>query len=183
MEPAEQRNRITAEQFAQLDVPPWTELVRGEVVEMPRPSALHGKIQFRLATWLGRFLMENPLGEGFTESGFTVERGPDVVRGPDVSFVSAERLEGKAPDQTYLEGAPDLAVEIVSPNDKVVDLDEKIAEYFAAGARAVWVVNPTTERVVAHTSAKLARIYTAEDTLDGGEILPGFELPLAQLFA
>lgn len=179
---ADQPQPITAEQFARLDAPRWSELVRGRVVEMPPPGVPHGKVQFRLAARLGRYLDDHPIGEGFTETGFTVARSPDVVRAPDVAFVRRERLDRMEPAAGYFDGAPDLAIEIVSPHDKVVDLDAKVTEYFAAGAGAVWIANPTTRRVIAHTSEKLARIYSADDVLDGGEVLPGFVLRLADLF-
>ncbi len=182
MASAEQPQLITAEQFASLDAPRWSELVRGQVVEMPPPCAPHGKVPFRLAARLGRYLDDHPIGEGFTETGFMVARSPDVVRAPDVAFVRQERLDRMEPVTGYFDGAPDLAIEIVSPHDKVVDLDAKVTEYFAAGAGAVWIVNPTTRRVIAHTSEKLARIYSADDALDGGEVLPGFVLRLADLF-
>lgn len=185
---AEQPQPITAEQFASLDAPRWSELVRGHLVEMPPPGAPHGKVQFRLAARLGRYLDDHPIGEGFTETGFMVARSPDVVRAPDVAFVRRERLDRMEPVTGYFDGAPDLAIEIVSPHDKVVDLDAKVTEYFAAGAGAVWIVLQycgqmgTTRRVIALTSEKLARSYSADDVLDGGEVLPGFVLPLVRLF-
>jgi Uma2 family endonuclease len=160
------------------------ELVRGELRVMSLTKPLHGVICSRLNLKLAAFVEEHNLGEVFgAETGFLVESDPDSVLGPDVAFVSYERLAAVETFEKYFPFAPDLAVEVLSPSNTVTEMDEKIAMYFAAGSRLVWIVNPKRRTAAIYTSSFDVRIIGEQDTLDGGDVLPEFRLELSKLFA
>jgi Uma2 family endonuclease len=117
------------------------------------------------------------------ETGYVLHRsddGKDTVRAPDVGFVSKARLPAGLP-KGYIPFAPDLAVEVVSPNDKAAEIQTKIGEYLRYGVRLIWVLYPDNQSIVVHTKEG-ARTLTVDDTLDGGDVLPGFSLPVRDLF-
>ena len=122
------------------------------------------------------------MGRVVCETGFVLARDPDTVRGPDVAFVSQERLTGLEDPGGFPEGAPDLAIEIRSPHDRPGELRAKVADYLAAGSRQVWVVD--TERRVVTVYPSLLAPHTLEegDELDGGDVLPGFRILVKELF-
>jgi Uma2 family endonuclease len=180
---------ITADEL--LVMPPYDEngkqcrfeLIRGELRVMSLAKPLHGVICSRLTIKLGGFVEEHELGETFgAETGFLVERDPDSVLGPDVAFVSHERLTAAENFEKYFPFAPDLAVEVLSPGNTVREINEKIAMYFAAGSRAVWVFDPKKRTAAAYTSPSEVRMFNEHESFDGGEVLPGFTLDLARLF-
>ncbi len=103
--------------------------------------------------------------------------------GADVAFISHERLAKIENPDKFGPFAPDLAVEVLSPGNRPGEIEEKVALYFAAGARAVWVFNPKKRTAAVYTSPSDVRVLNEHDTLDGGEVLPGFTLDLAKLFA
>jgi Uma2 family endonuclease len=108
-------------------------------------------------------------------------RGPDDVRAPDLAFIALERLpDGRLPDG-FVEGAPDLAIEILLPNDRVMETEAKVEAYLTAGARAVWVVNPRARHLTVHTPDGLARILRETDDL-ATDVLPGFRCRVAEIF-
>jgi Uma2 family endonuclease len=116
--------------------------------------------------------------------GFRLFTDRLVVRAPDVAFVENSRLVDAA-DDGFMDGAPTLAVEVISPDDRDVDIDEKVREYLAAGTRRVWLVRPRTKTVAVHTPDGMARTYGVSDVLDSdaaGFEKPGFALRLAELF-
>ena len=159
-------------------------LIRGELKKMSPTGGTHGMVCARLATVLTNFVEVNDLGIVFgAETGFKVESDPDTVLGADVAFVSHERLKTVENLDKFLPFAPDLAIEVLSPGNTVDEIDEKIAFYFAGGARAVWVFNPKRRTAAIYGSPHEVRILTEQDTLDGGDVLPGFQLSLAKLFA
>jgi Uma2 family endonuclease len=183
MEPAATRRLLTAEEF--MYEPPddlRSELVAGEVVKEPPPGPEHEWLAGTVAYHLRRFLEEHRLGRVLGASGYVLKRGPDTVRGPDESFVSEERWSGKLDRRRYFEGAPDLAVEVASPEDSRPKLRQKAREYLAAGARLVWVVWPQRRTVDVHRPGSPPETLTLSDTLDGGDVLPGFALPVARIF-
>jgi Uma2 family endonuclease len=160
------------------------ELVRGEVKRMSPAGGTHGLLCARLAARLTVFAEDNQLGDVFgAETGFIVERDPDSVLGADASFVSRERMATVANVNEFLPFAPDLAVEVLSPSNTVSEMDEKIALYFAAGSRMVWIVNAKRRTVSVYTSPFEVRILREGDTLEGGDVLPGFSYELSKLFA
>ena len=160
------------------------ELIRGELIVMSPTKPLHGIVCARLAAALINFVEANDLGMAFgAETGFVVERDPDSVLGADAAFVSKERLTTVDNFEKFFPFAPDLAIEVLSPSNAVREIHEKIALYFAAGSRAVWVFNPKKRTAAVYTSPSEFHTLEENDTLDGGDVLPGFSLDLSKLFA
>jgi len=159
------------------------ELVRGVLVRMSPAGRWHGRIETRFARFMDIHVFENDLGEVFTgDTGFILARDPDVVRGPDVAFVRADRLPPEE-HEGFLELAPDLAVEVISPSDRMSDVLDKVAEYLDAGTRLVVLVAPRRKELLLHGADRSVRVLTMDDTFDGGDILPGFSLPVAAIFS
>ena len=156
------------------------ELVRGELRTMVPPGFEHGKVAGRLHTRLGMHVLEHRLGEVLSESGYRLASDPDTVRAPDVAFVSAERDLTGAP---FPAAAPDLAVEVISPGDTYAEVEEKTDEWLAAGARMVLVVNPRRRTVEVHRPGCPMRTLAEHDALEGEDVVPGWRLPVADLFA
>jgi len=160
------------------------ELVRGRLITMTPASARHGKLASRLDRALGLFVETHGLGEVYTaEPGFALASDPDTVRAPDVAFVRRERIPPEGEPEGYWAIAPDLVIEIVSPSESAATIQGKVSDYLQAGTQLIWVVYPNNRTVMEFRSPDQARLLTEEDTLDGGEVVPGFKLPLARLFA
>ena len=159
------------------------ELVTGELVREPPPGEGHGWVAGKILVHVGRFVLDHGLGRIYAaETGFVLARNPDTVRCPDAAFVSSERLMSTAMRGPYFEGAPDLAVEVVSPGDTMREVGEKVEDYLASGAQAVWVVDSAGETVTIHRPAHEPRALSRGDTLDGAPALTGFRLPVAWIF-
>lgn len=175
---------ISAEEFLLLGDANWRhELIRGELVQLPPANLRHSRLSMRLAVRLWDFVEDGDLGVVTgAETGFTVTRNPDTVLSPDGAFVQSARLpDGKA-SESYYEGAPDLLVETISAPDTYGYVNEKIVFYLAAGAQLMWIVDPFCQVVTAYRSDRTARLLTIDDELDGGDVLPGFRLPVADIF-
>ena len=157
------------------------ELVKGELITMAPPGGLHGSAGSRFDRRLGAFVEERGLGEVFIETGFILATNPDTVRLPDVSFVRVERIPANAP-LGYIPLAPDLAIEIVSPNDRYTQVATKVAEYLAAGTRLVVVVNPRERTITKHPAQGEVTQLGEGDTLTLDDVVPGFECAAAYLF-
>lgn len=169
---------LTVEQFEQLsDDGMRHELDEGELISMPPPLGRHGKIQGKTISILLSFVSPRSLGEVFVETGFRLSR--DTVRGPDVSFVRAERALDL--DRRF-EGAPDLAVEVISPSETASEIAHKVSQYLRAGA-LVWVLYPDDKTVHVFEPSKNARVLEAEDLLEAPTLLPGFSVRVSELFA
>jgi len=177
----ELKTLMTAEQIPLAAATRRAELVRGEVIEMSPVGRPHGRIVLRLGSLLLAHVSPRNLGEAGTEVGFVLARNPDTVRAPDVSFVSTARL-ASAPADGFFPGAPDLAVEVLSPEDRASEIQEKTREYLAAGSRLVWIVDPQTETVIAYRPSGDARIYSGADEVSGEDVLPGFSFRPTDLF-
>ncbi len=173
---------MTAEELLETNIPnKATELVRGRLVVREPPGSRHGTVAMNLAVRLANHV--EPLGAGqifAAETGFTLFRAPDTVRAPDIAFVRRERLPDPVP-AGYLEFAPDLVVEVLSPGDRPGEVLAKVGDWLEAGARLVWVIDP---------QRSIARVYrldgsetsiTADSQLDGEDVLPGFTCPLASV--
>ncbi len=173
---------ITAEEFELMPDGERFELVSGTLREVTPPSFQHALLQGRLITRLSIFVMEQGLGEVVGEVGVILFREPDTVRGPDIAFVRTERLPEPGEQRRLLRIVPDLAIEIVSPNDKARDVTSKVLTYLDAGVPTVWVVDPGAQHVEVWNHDAPVQVIRAGDTLDGGDVLPGFRLPLADLF-
>lgn len=178
------RTRMTAQELIGLSGDGKRyELVEGELKEMAPAGGRHGGIAAALTVLLGHYVRMNRLGVVLAaETGFRIARDPDTVRAPDVSFVARERVPPGGPPEGYWELAPDLAVEVVSPNDTATGVQSKVQMWLESGTRLVWVVYPDTRSVVAYRSPKEITILTAEDTLSGGDVAPGFECPVGAIF-
>jgi Uma2 family endonuclease len=159
-----------------------SELVAGVLVREPPPGEQHGGLAATVVALLYPFVREHGLGRVFGETGYVLASDPDTVRCPDASFVSARRLAAGPRRGPYLVGSPDLAVEVVSPSDSRKEVAAKVAEYLAAGARAVWVIEPRHQTVTAHGPGRKPVALGRQDILDGGPYLPGLRLPVAEIF-
>ena len=157
-----------------------TDLVRGVLVREPRPGRPHGRLQVEIGRLLGNWARAQ--GAGVTaESGYILEDDPPTVRGPDLAVVLVPRSSAGQPGQ-WVRGAPDVAVEILSPSDRSTDMQDKILQYLAAGALRVWIVDPRARTVTVYRPDGTARILRETDTLDGEDALEGFSVPLTELF-
>ena len=157
------------------------ELVAGYVVAEPLPVARHDRVRGRIERMLHGFVTERGLGEVFGHLGYLLAEQPDTIRGPDVSFVSKARLE-RFDERRFFPGAPDLAVEVLSPSNRPGEIHAKVADYLAAGASLCWVVDPARRRVAIYTQILFPKYLSADDILDGGDVLPGFAVDVAALF-
>ena len=159
------------------------ELVRGELKKMPPAGYQHGKIVVNLTTPLDQYVRANDLGVVCgAETGFVLASDPDVVRAPDVGFVSRERAEAAGEVLGYWPGAPDLAVEVVSPGDPYAEVEEKVLDWLEAGTRMVIVANPRRRVVTVYRSLTEMAMLTEADTLDGGDVVPGWTMPVREVF-
>ena len=158
------------------------ELVRGELVKMPPASFDNGVHASRIVETLLPYVRRNRLGEvPLSEPGFLLGTNPDHVRVPDVAFVRQQRIDAAERPFVFFPGAPDLSVEVISPGDRLTDVTEKVAEWLAAGTRMVVVVNPRNRTVQAQTPDSIAEL-TEADTLDGGDVVPGWRMPVSEIF-
>ncbi|MFI5403027.1 MAG: Uma2 family endonuclease [Planctomycetota bacterium] len=157
------------------------ELIRGELRMMVPASAEHGRVTNRLAKAIMIHVDSHELGTHFAaETGFQISQDPDTVRAPDCAFVGAGRPA--APPRGYYPGAPDLAVEVLSPDDRPGYVREKVAEWLEAGTRAVWVVDPRDRTVTVHELRRRPKRLGEDGVLRGGSVLPGFEMRVAAIF-
>ena len=159
------------------------ELIRGELKRMAPAGNEHG---FLAAVFIGLLITHvrtNKLGRVYAaETGFKLATDPDTVRAPDGAFVSQARLDKVGPVQGYWPGAPDLAVEVISPHDLYTEVSAKVAEWLRAGSKMVVVVNPRSQQVLVHAPDADVKVLGVDDTLSGGEVVPGWQLPIKELF-
>lgn len=159
------------------------ELVRGEVREMSPAGKRHGRIGARILSRLEAYADAKGLGEVYnSDTGFRLFADPDTVRQPDASFVTRERADAMGDIEGFLPGAPDLAVEVISPTDSYGEVDEKVSEYLESGCRMVVVVNPRRRTATVYRSRSDIAILTENDSLDGSDVVPGWILPLRDVF-
>jgi Uma2 family endonuclease len=175
---------LTADDFWHLpDVGRRLELVRGEVVETVPTGGEHSIVVIAFGALLRQWAKERDAGVIGTEAGFILDRGPDVVRAPDLYFVRAERLPaGRVPVQFY-ELAPDLAVEVISPSETAEGVQEKVRDYLAAGSRLVVLVYPRTRLLIAHAADGSSRTYREDEVFSDEAVLPRFSCRVGELFA
>ena len=179
----ETKTLITGEALAEMGDIGRNELVEGRIVLMSPTGWRHGKYESRFDYFLSIFVDEHNLGEVLVgEVGLYTQRNPDTVRGADVIFISRERL-AKVKSASFLDVAPELIVEIMSPDDRWINVKQKLKEYFTIGVDIVWVVDPSDKTVSVYRSLTEVQILAENDTLSGEDILPGFELSVASLFA
>jgi Uma2 family endonuclease len=176
------KDRMIGEELFVLGDIGRAELVKGELIRMMPHEYRHGFIEVNFGAVLGIHVDQHKLGRVLSgEIGIYTNHNPDTVRGADVAFISNERL-AQVQSQSYLDVAPELIVEIFSPDDSWSEVNEKLEEYLAIGVQVVWVADPRRQQVhVYHSLTEIERL-TAEDTLAGGEVLPGFSVPASELF-
>lgn len=159
------------------------ELDRGTLVREPRPAPLHGRVMASLGWHLESYARSSGTGAVFADAGFVLSETPPTVRGPDLAFVLQDRIpEGGYAEAGFWHFAPDLAVEIVSPSNTAASIQRKVLEYLDAGASLVWVVEPGTRTVMAYRSDGAVHVHDADDTIDGGDALPGLAIPVGDIF-
>lgn len=173
---------LTAEQLQVVRLPhKRTELVRGRLVVREPPSTEHGRIQATLTYFVTDHVRRNGLGHVFgQDTGFRIESSPDTVRGPDLAFVRQERAS-EIPRRGYAALAPDLIVEILSPEDRPAEYLAKVAQWLGAGTRLVWVIDPERAEAHVHRDDRSLTIVSGDEPLDGEAVLPGFSCPLADV--
>jgi len=158
------------------------ELVRGVLLTMAPPFFPHGRQANRLHLSLGPYVQSHGLGEAFaSEFGYRLTSAPDTVRVPDVSFISNERLATAGDVRGYFPGSPDLVVEVISPNDRLTKVAEKV-EWLEHGTQLVFVVNPFGRRVRVHRLGQPIQILGLNDVLDGEDVVPGWSRAVHDLF-
>ncbi|MDX1976708.1 MAG: Uma2 family endonuclease [Pseudanabaenaceae cyanobacterium bins.68] len=159
------------------------ELVNGELIELGNSGALHGYTCSILVMALMNYILPRRLGIILDSStALTMKNGNK--RSPHISFVSKEKLQGiKELPEGFLDGAPDLAIDVLSPNNTIAEIDQKIVEYFENGSRLVWVINLKLRYVLVYRSSQEPdRLLKQSDTLDGEDVVAGFTMPLSELF-
>lgn len=175
---------LTAEEFFLLpDDGNQHELVRGKVVTMPPPGFLHGVVQFRAGRILDDYARTQPRGIITMESGVITERDPDSVRGPDVAYWDVARDRPEDHTVGYLDQAPLLCVEVLSPGNKRQELEDKLLEYFGRGVKMVWIISPEDRTVTVYRQPDQGRVFHHNASLDGEDVLPGFACKVAEFFS
>jgi Uma2 family endonuclease len=177
--------RMTPEEFARRHAGDRVEYIGGRVVEMEMPFPKHGKVCTRITSMLDVFAQENDCGHVVSNDSWVQLPTPDdpsLVLGPDVFYVSYDRMpRGDLPDGP-LPTIPELVVEVKSPSDRKKASKEKVDLYLLAGVPVVLTADPESKTMVVHTSVGEGRL-TKTDTLELPDILPGFRVPVAKFFA
>ena len=179
----QQKTLLTADQFlwqyGHLDE--HYALVKGVVIEEGMCGEMHGSATSNILFPMAIFVRDNDLGRVLLSVGFILETGPDTVRGPDVSFVVKDRVQKVG--QAYIPGPPDLAVEVVNFNETVPETEAKVRDYLRTGTRRVWVVYPISRTVAIRRPDRITTTYTGNEVITDEELLPGFSLPLSEIFS
>ncbi len=173
---------LTADELQHVYVPDKrVELVRGLLVVRELPGMRHARVAMDLALALGAHVRAAALGRVYAEAGFKLASNPDTVRGPDIAFISRGRIPD--PEPTGFAGfAPDLVVEVISPGDRAGEVLAKVADWLSAGTRLVWVLDPARRVARVYRDDGTEQILTADESLDGGDVVPGFSCPLREIF-
>jgi Uma2 family endonuclease len=159
------------------------ELIRGEIIRMSPTGYSHGYVEFNIGGILRDFVRQYKLGRVLGgEVGVYTRRNPDTVRAADIAFISKVRM-AQVKSHSYLDVAPELIVEVLSPDDSWSDLMEKLEEYFAIGVQMIWVADPRRQLVFVYHSLTEVERFTSGNELSGGQVLPGFKVSVAELFA
>lgn len=176
---------MTFEEAAKLDPDERPgEIVDGVWTPVIRSTWHHGEVLTTIAFLLKLYAREHPgWSVSAADPGVKLARNPDRLRGPDVGMVRADRVPKGKGVQGWLDGAPDVAVEVVGDSQTISEMTQKALEYLAAGAKMVWIVDVDPQRVVLFTPPDRVRILGADDVLEGGDVLPGFRCKVAEMFA
>ncbi len=180
----QEKRLMTAEELWELPERPGVryELVEGELVEVPGAGGVHAELVMNLLLLLHPFVSGRGLGRVFGDGlSYIIKRGPDLVRIPDVSFVSRERIPAGGVPAGFWPGAPDLAVEVVSPNDRAAEVLDKVDDWLRAGTRIVWVVYSSPVRLFVYRADGSVQQLGPDDEVEGGDVLPGFRMRVGDL--
>ena len=157
------------------------ELIKGEHLTMSPPGELHGAVTMNLSILLGQYIKSRNLGQMYAANpGFKLESDPDTVMAPDIAFIRRDRVGVLT--QKYRPGAPDLVVEVLSPDDRKRKIEEKTARWLGLGALVVWLVDPKQKTVDMRFADGRQRLLAIEDQLTGDDIIPGFGCRVAEIF-
>jgi Uma2 family endonuclease len=175
---------MTADELLRMPDDGWKyELVRGELIRMSPSGSRSSIVSSNIRNQMGPFVTQRRLGLcGDADWGFRLASNPDVVRAPDIAFVRAERVPEDGIPAGYWPGAPDLAVEVLSPSDRFAEVLEKVQDYLAAGARLVWVIDPEARTATVFRPGGIPETVGADGELSGEDVLPGFILRLAEVW-
>lgn len=155
------------------------ELVDGEIKKMSPAGFEHGRIAMLAGISLGTYVRQHGLGEvAAAETGFILRRNPDTVRAPDVAFVRKERF---VPTTAYFPGAPDLVIEVISPSDTYSEVDAKVVDWLRSGVRLAIVIDPSKRSAAVHRSLTETLRIESDGVIDGGDVVPGWRIPLREL--
>ncbi len=160
------------------------ELLRGELRTLTKPGLEHGRVAANVGILLGVHARQT--GSGLTvaaETGFLLARAPDTVRAPDAAFISKKRAEQAGRTVKYFPGAPDLAVEVVSPSDTFHEVEDKSLEWIAAGAIAVLVIDPAKQTATVYRDKGDVHVYSVGEIVDLNDAVPDFSVAVSELFA
>ena len=159
------------------------ELIKGELISMPPAGYEHGVIGFDFGAEIRQFVKANDLGRvSNSDTGFIISTDPDTVRMPDVAFVRKERIPAAGLPKGLFPGAPDLAVEVISPTDSYTEVAAKAVQLLEAGTLLVVLIDPRTRTITLRYQSGEPATLTEGDTLTLGDVLPGFECPVVELF-
>ena len=173
---------LTADDLMRLQPPDMrAELVRGQMIVREPAGFRHGDVAMRIALDIGHFLRTNPIGRLVAaETGFVLSTNPDTVRAPDVAFIRHDRIPDPMP-RGYARFAPDLAVEVLSPDDRAAEVSEKIVDWLKAGTQLVWIIDPDRRQARVHRANGTVLVVNESDSFDGEDVLPGFSCTLAEV--
>ena len=172
----------TADEFFRSPISKNHELIEGEIVETMSTGFVHGIVAQRIGRYIGNFADENNLGEvTAAETGFILNE--KTYRGADSAFISNENLKKYGYPQGFFPVAPDIAIEVVSPTNTSEEMMTKVNLYLQGGSRLVWIIYPQTKVITVYRQSNVVSLLRENDTLEGEDVLPDFQLPLAKLFA
>jgi Uma2 family endonuclease len=181
---AEQHSDVlTAEDLERVNIPgKWTELIRGRLVVREPPGTYHGRISANLLFLMAGHVRANELGAVFSQdTGFKIAADPDTVRAPDVAFLRSEQT-AQIRRRGYTFVAPDLAAEVLSPDDRPGEVLSKVGDWLDAGVKIVWVIDPDRMQARVYRANGTLTIVASDGALDGEDVLPGFSCLLSDVF-
>ena len=173
---------MTAEQLLALGDIGRSELVRGELIRMSPAGHFHGGVAMKVGILVGAHVLEHRLGMTYAaETGFMLARNPDTVRAPDLAFVRIDRVQPTS-KRGFFPGAPDLAVEVLSPDDTASEVLAKVEDWLNAGTVEVWIIDPERKTVTIHAAGRSVRTLHEGEELRSEALLPGFSASVAEIF-
>jgi Uma2 family endonuclease len=173
----------TAEEVFELNLDEPFELIDGELHILPGSAGRASAIGLRVGRFIGNYLDDHPIGDvSGADGAFVLSRNPDVVLAPDAGFVRYDHLVGGVIPNTFIPTYPDLAVEVRSPSNRLIDDERKIQRYFTAGTSIVWLIDPKSETVTVYRRSGRVRQLSRGQILSGEDVLPGFEVLVDKIF-